>query len=156
MTYANAVERGMLNMRDLGAVGGFQEVLRYFTPNKGFERLLGSMFDIYVRYGRAFGAVRLVRPTSEEEEALSVFFKRDYYNQALIRIGLADFERQMQKVFGAEATLGALLESHSGRPVVSKTGSRAVPSKSTDQFTTGLLASLAPKYENTPAGEWFV
>ena len=141
-------------MRDLGAVGGFQEVLRYFTPNKGFERLLGSMFDIYVRYGRAFGAVRLARPLPEEEEALSAFFKRDYYNQALIRIGLADFERQMQKVFGSGATLGALLEGYSGRPVLAKTGNRTA--KNTDQFTTGLLASLAPTYENTPAGEWFV
>ncbi|MCL2215603.1 MAG: TIGR02679 domain-containing protein [Defluviitaleaceae bacterium] len=143
-------------MRVSDVTGGIQEALRYFTEDKGFDRLLGSMSDIYARYGRPFGAVRLTRPTPEEETALSEFFKRDYYNQALIRIGLADFERQMQKVFSTDVKLGDLLEGHSGRPIVARPESRVGAHKSTEQFAAGLMEELVPKFENTPAEAWLV
>ena len=132
-----------------------REIIEYFKSDKGFERLLRAMFDIYVRYGRAFGAVRLTRPTTEEETVLSGFFKRDYYDQALIRIGLADFERQVQKVFSTDLLLGEFLEGYSGRSVISKSDMKAGARSSTDQFTGGLMAELVPIYDETPAGRWF-
>ena len=133
-------------------VGGLQDALQYFAQEKGFDRLIRAMFDVYARHGRAFGAVRLTRPGAEEEKAISTFFKRDYYNQALIRIGLADFERQMQKMFEADLRLDAVLEGYTGRQIRSdvRTG------KNSDRFTASLLTELAPRYENTPAATWLM
>ncbi|MCL2840105.1 MAG: TIGR02679 domain-containing protein [Defluviitaleaceae bacterium] len=139
-------------MGDAESKLGLKKALHYFTNDKGFDRLLKSMFEIYSRHGRSFGAVRLARPSSEEETAISIFFKRDYYNQALIRIGLADFERQMQKMFEIDTQLVTLLEAYVGRSLHIKTDGRT--GKNSDEFTSGLLSGLAPLYENTPAYDW--
>jgi len=131
-----------------------EDILNYFASDKGFERLLNYMFDSFSRYGRAFGAVRLTRPTPDEESALSEFFKRDYYNQAMIRIGLADFERQVQKTFNASIKLSTLLEGFSGKSVVNRKDIKTGASKYSDEFTAGLFTQLLPKYKNTIAGNW--
>jgi hypothetical protein len=83
-------------------MGILDECVSYFRENTGFARFMDGLLDMYVRYERCFGAVRLSEPNMDEERAVSEFFKRDYYNQALIRIGLADFERQLQKTFSPE------------------------------------------------------
>ena len=118
----------------------------YFTQKKGFDRLLADMSVLYARYGRVYGAVRLANPTPEEEECLSQFFDRDYYNQALIRISLGDFARQLEKKF--DIKLETLLAHYPGR------FSEAAPAGGKDAFTEELAKTLLPKYENTAAGPW--
>lgn len=125
-----------------------QEILLFFKANAGFDRLLRAMFDIYLQHGRPFGAVRLTRPSEAEEAALSAFFKRDYYNQALIRIGLADFERQIQKNFSQEAGLGTVLAAYMGKP-----HKRAPRTEKQGTFVAAILAEI-PKFANTPAEAW--
>ncbi|MDR0273551.1 MAG: TIGR02679 domain-containing protein, partial [Clostridiales bacterium] len=93
-----------------------------------------------------FGAIRLTKPSEREEVAISEFFKRDYYNQALIRIGLADFERQMQKIYGDSVELEAVLSDYMGRPVVEKQKPNA--------FSTTILSDVLPKFSGTFAEEW--
>lgn len=127
-------------------------MLQFFRDEPGFARLIGGMFDLYLRYERCFGAVRLLRPTPEEEKALSAFFKRDYYDQALIRISLADFERQLQKTYGASCSLAALLEGHLGRGLAVRTEPR--PARVKDVFSHELRTALIPAYEGTPAEVW--
>ena len=129
------------------------EPLEYFKGNVGFARLLNSMFDTYIRHGRVFGAVRITLPTKEEELALSEFFSRDYFNQALIRVSLAEFEHQLHKNFTPETELPALLEAFCERPLSSyEDNPRSVKSK--DAFSAGLTAALSSKHENTPAESW--
>jgi hypothetical protein len=61
-------------------------ILRYFMDGSGFSRVMEGMWDLYVRYRRCFGAVRLHRPTPEEEKVLSTFFKR------LLRPGVNSYQ----------------------------------------------------------------
>jgi len=130
------------------------EIVGYFSAKKGFDRLLRAMFDSYSRYGRSFGAVRLAHPSKEEEADISEFFKRDYYNQALIRIGLADFERQIQKIFDTKVKLGLVLEGFIGRPVLTREVKAGVQ-KYSDELTSAIYLHFMPDLEGTAAGEWF-
>lgn len=125
-----------------------QGVIQFFRQKHGFERILESMFDLFVQHGRAFGAARLFTPTTEEETAISDFFNRDYYDQALIRIGLADFERQMQKNFSTTVTLESFLSGYIGKPIKPPQDSK--PSA----FAYVVLTEIAPKFEDTAAESW--
>ena len=118
----------------------------YFTQKKGFDRLLTDMAVLYARHGRIYGAVRLANPTAEEEECLSQFFDRDYFNQALIRISLGDFARQLEKKSCVE--LEVLLTQYLDKL------SEATPVSNKDAFTEELIKTLLAKYENTPAWRW--
>jgi len=134
---------------------GLIEIIQYLKKDSGFERLMSGMFDLYNRYGRCFSAVRLSRPTGEEEKALSVFFSRDYYDQVLIRIGLAEFERQAHKVFETDISLAAILEAYFGRQITSFTEqptSEAIRYK--DAFARTIRDDLLTKYDGTPAAGW--
>ena len=138
----------------MSASNGLTEVVQYLKSDSGFERLVNGMFDLYSRYGRCFSAVRLARPTREEENALSVFFKRDYYDQALIRIGLAEFERQIQKVFSYEEGLDTVLTAYMGRPVMAQNEPPSDSHRYKDAFTRTIRDDLLPRFEDTPAAAW--
>ena len=138
----------------MSASSGLSEVIEYLKNDSGFERLISGMFDLYNRYGRCFSAVRLARPTREEEKALSVLFKRDYYDQALIRIGLAEFERQLQKVFSYEGGLDAVLTAYVGRPVMAQSEPPNDSPRYKDAFTRTIRDELLPKFEDTSAAAW--
>jgi hypothetical protein len=122
----------------------------HFRETPGFHRLMTGLFDAYMRHERCFGAVRLESPTPDEEAALSEFFGRDYYNQAMIRIGLGDFERQAQRRFGGDMELEALLSAYCHRPVVRKIRGRAPAGI----FAEWVSRELMPRFENTPAHGW--
>jgi uncharacterized protein (TIGR02679 family) len=126
------------------------ECAAYFKNTDGFSRLMSGMFDMYVRYERCFGAVRLSNPTPEEEKAISDFFNRDYYNQALIRISLADFERHVQKKFSGSIQLDALLETYTRRPIMRRTSPRIT----VNAFSAQVESDLLPMYTETEAGFW--
>ncbi|MCL2572533.1 MAG: TIGR02679 domain-containing protein [Defluviitaleaceae bacterium] len=131
------------------------EINQYLKNDSGFERLMSGMFDLYNRYGRCFSAVRLPRPSLEEERALSVFFKRDYYDQALIRIGLAEFERQIQKVFSCEVGLDTVLVEYFGRQISSQNDHVLSDShRYKDAFTRAIRDDLLPRFEDTYAAVW--
>ena len=130
------------------------EIVQYLKDDSGFDRLMNGMFDLYNRYGRCFSAVRLPRPTFEEEKALSVLFKRDYYDQALIRIGLAEFERQIQKVFSYQGGLDTVLAAYFGRSVKAQIDPVNDSHRYKDAFMRTIRDDLLPKYENTPAASW--
>ncbi|MCL1845981.1 MAG: TIGR02679 domain-containing protein [Defluviitaleaceae bacterium] len=128
-----------------------EQIVNFFKTTSGFGRVLRTMFDMYVQYERAFGAVRLEKPRTDEEEALSKFFGRDYYNQALIRIGLADFERQMCKNFMADdVSLGDVLEQYIGKPV----RKAVLPNLKKSTPFASEVVTLLSKYKNTPAESW--
>jgi len=110
------------------------------------------MHDTYSHNGRIFGAVRLTRPTESEEAALSKFFKRDYHNQALIRIGLGDFERQIQKNFPEEGEgfrLGDFLAEYMGTPK-----KQLEETLQKGSFASVILSELLPKFDEPPAADW--
>jgi len=128
------------------------KIIEFFKTTPGFDRVLRAMYDAYSHNGRVFGAIRLTRPNENEEAALSEFFKRDYYNQALIRIGLADFERQIQKNFPEETEeirLGDVLADYLGTP---KRMSSDFSQRGT--FSSAITSELLPKYKDTPAAIW--
>jgi len=133
---------------------GLAGIVQHFKNDNSFERLMNGMFDLYNRYGRCFSAVRLTRPSKEEEKALSVFFNRDYYDQALIRIGLAEFERQVQKVFGYDAGLASILEAYFGRPIATYSEPAPESIRYKDAFTRTIRDDLLPRFEDTPAAGW--
>ncbi|MCL2406022.1 MAG: TIGR02679 domain-containing protein [Defluviitaleaceae bacterium] len=135
---------------------GLAEIIQYFKNDSGFERLMSGMFDLYNRYGRCFSAVRLSRPTIDEEKALSKFFNRDYYDQVLIRIGLAEFERQVHKVFKHEVSLATILETYFGRTITSYSEPVSDTNRYKDAFTRTIRDNVLPKYEETPAAAWLV
>jgi len=129
-------------------------IIQHLKNDSGFERLMSGMLDLYNRYGRCFSAVRLPRPTLEEETALSVFFKRDYYDQALIRIGLAEFERQLQKLFQFDGGLDEILSAYFGQPVSSHNEPINDSPRYKDAFTRAIRDDLLPRFEDTSAAAW--
>ena len=124
-------------------------IREFFEQNKAFDRLLAAMLEMYARYGRSYGAVRLVNPSIEEEAAISAFFDRDYYNQSVMRISLAEFERQLQKEFAQDATLANLLECYFQKPLAPKK-----QKDNTDALTNHITKTLLPEYKNTFAESW--
>jgi uncharacterized protein (TIGR02679 family) len=135
-------------------VNRLEEIIRFFTQNAGFARLMDGMWDMYARHGRCFGAVRLLNPHDYEEKAISGFFKRDYYNQALIRISLAEFERQLQKVFPQASGLGVLLEGYFSRPMTSNMDDGKDRIRVRDSFAMHVKSVILPQYEGTEAELW--
>jgi uncharacterized protein (TIGR02679 family) len=131
-----------------------EKAVGYFTQDAGFTRLMDGMWDLYSRHGRCFGAVRLADPFAEEERAVSDFFKRDYYDQALIRISLADFERQIHKVFGVPAGLGAVLEAYYSRPLTQPRTEAKERTRIRDSFTVQIKSAVFHLYEGTEAEAW--
>lgn len=127
------------------------KILEFFRAEAGFRRILSAMYDTFARSGRIFGAVRLVNPSAKEEAALSEFFARDYFNQALIRISLADFERQIEKKFspGIKIELGEILEVYMG---VAKSTSSSSLQKGI--LSSAIASEILPKFENTRAYTW--
>jgi len=109
------------------------------------------MFDMYIKHGRIFGGVQLLHPTKEEETAISNFFGRDYYNQALIRIGLADFERQLQKNISPDAKLSVLLEEYIHDAINNKSVNAP---DSADAFASYITHKLMSDFKNTRAEIW--
>ena len=130
------------------------EIINYLKSDSGFERLMSGMFDLYNRYGRCFSAVRLSRPSKGEEKALSEFFRRDYYDQMLIRIGLAEFERQVQKVFDYDAGLVNILEAYTGRSIVTYSEPAGEVNRYKDAFTRTIRDEVLPRFEGTQAAGW--
>jgi uncharacterized protein (TIGR02679 family) len=130
---------------------GLDECVAWLQQDSGFSRLMDGLFDMYVRYERSFGAVRLNNPSSDEERAISEFFKRDYYDQALIRIGLAEFERQAQRRFSHELTLSAILEAYTRRPLFLRRPDHKVTSNA---FAMYLENDLTTRYVGTDAEMW--
>ena len=126
----------------------------FFKQDIGFNRLLTDMAGMYAKHGRPYGAVRLANPTADEERALSAFFERDYFDQAMIRISLGDFERQLAKVFPQNAEFEALLAEYAKLHGNSQTDMRSATHKNKDAFTEALTRNLIPKYEKTPAEPW--
>lgn len=118
-----------------------------FANNDGFARLLYEMATIYARHGRIYGAVRLANPTVEEEEAISAFFDRDYYNQALIRISLGDFSRQLANKY-PQLNFAAVLEGY-----LPPHGVASPPQSTKNTFAESVLEQCA-KYKNTAAWPW--
>jgi len=140
-----------------GVTEGVTEIVRRLKNDSGFDRLMAGMFDLYNRYGRCFSAVRLPRPSLEEERALSNLFRRDYYDQALIRISLAEFERQLQKVFMYDDVgLEEILTAYFGRSVFAQSEPRSDTRRYKDPFTLTIRDEVLPKYEDTPAGQWLM
>jgi uncharacterized protein (TIGR02679 family) len=127
------------------------ECVKFFKETEGFARLMDGMLDSYIRHERCYGAVRLSRPTPGEEQAISDFFKRDYYDQALIRIGLADFERQTQKNFSIDVTLEAILELYFNRKITRKSRSH---NRNGSAFTKYVESVMIPRYGSTDAALW--
>ncbi|MCL2198319.1 MAG: TIGR02679 domain-containing protein [Defluviitaleaceae bacterium] len=125
-----------------------QNIIQFFRQKPGFKRLLAAMLDVYMQHNRVFGAARLSEPSTEEETVISEFFKRDYYDQALIRISLADFERQVHKNFGTTIPLENILSAYAGKPIkppkVNKPGT----------FSAMVLSEVFPKFEGTAAEQW--
>lgn len=126
-------------------------ILEFFRQNTEFDRLLSGMSDMYIRYGRSYGAVRLAHPSVEEEAAISTFFDRDYYNQSVMRISLAEFERQLQKKWSPTATLADLLESYFPNNIAPEA---IKPQKNTDALANQINEALIPAYKNTRAESW--
>lgn len=136
-----------------------QIVLQFFKDKAGFKRVLRAMYDTYSKHGRVFGAIRLTHPSTAEESAISEFFQRDYYNQALIRIGLADFERQVHKNFpdSEGISLGEILAEYMGKPQPKKHSVRLSKFSSAQKpgtLSSVILSEILPKHENTHAAPW--
>jgi len=123
-----------------------QNPIEFFTSHGGFTRLLAAMANTYARHGRAFGAVRLVSPSAEEEKAISEFFGRDYFDQALIRISLGDFERRLTKV--SDIDLAHLLAKYTDANLEIRN------TTDKDSFADALQTELLPSYRFTRAESW--
>jgi uncharacterized protein (TIGR02679 family) len=126
-------------------------LIEFFRQETGFHRLLTDMSALFAQHGRTYGAVRLLNPTKEEEKAVSDFFRRDYYDQALIRISLGDFERQLGRVFPEENDFQALMTEFSQDPILD---TRSAVHKHKDAFAGGITKNLYKKYKGTPAQFW--
>lgn len=125
----------------------------YFAAHSGLHRLIVDMHSLYARHNRVFGSVRISSPTLEEEQALSTFFERDYENQALIRISMGDFERQLAKTFGAEVNLEDFLRLSAYSPPMQK---RFPPGNNKDIFADTIQHKLLPAFANTRASAWLM
>jgi len=132
----------------------YLEIVEHFKSDKGFLRLIDSMADTYARHGRVFGAVRLTYPSKEEERALSGFFERDYFDQALIRISLADFERRIQKNFDSSAMLADVLDRYNSTRQAAKSVERRFSHKHVDSFSAALKTVVLPRFKGTHAESW--
>jgi uncharacterized protein (TIGR02679 family) len=138
------------------------EIIKYFKSDKGFDRVMCDMYDTYTRSGRVFGAVRLSNPSKDEESALSSFFKRDYFDQAMIRISLAEFERQVHRHFFAgrsvddldgSCSLENILVEYTGKPL-KKADEKSPAAKFADTFSDFIIGEVLPEFINTPAESW--
>lgn len=94
-----------------------EEAVDYFRSEKGFSRLLTMMIQKYQRLGRWGGTVTLAALTEDEQEALSNFFRQDYYWQRSLQVSLESFAVALvQTRFGAIPVL-ELMEGINGAPL---------------------------------------
>jgi len=131
-----------------------EKVIDYLTESEGFKKILQSIYELFCKHGRAYGAVSIENPSPEEEKALSNFFNKDYFNQAIIRVSVADFERQIQKNFDDPLiVLSEVLEIIVGQTLPDKDNNMHDPSS---ELSAKITKKILPQFKETLAGEWLV
>jgi uncharacterized protein (TIGR02679 family) len=130
------------------------QAVEFFKATPGFDALLRGMFDTYARYGRAYGAVRLLAPSPQEEAAISDFFGRDYFDQALLRISLADFERRLAKKFPGGGSLPRILEEYTGEPLHTRAVVAHAGSSAADTLAVAIVTGVTPQFMGSVAVDW--
>ncbi|MGI6449117.1 MAG: TIGR02679 family protein [Desulfitobacteriia bacterium] len=119
-----------------------KEAAAYFKQ-KGFQRLLQQMTEKYRSLGRWAGSVKLEDLTTEEQEALSSFFRQDYRRQGSAVISLAAFARSLEQTRFAGLTCLELLAYVNGEPLLTKQQVYTEQEKRRDEYFTR-LARLYP------------
>lgn len=96
------------------------EAVRFFREERGFHRLLRQFIKKYRSLGRVGGTVTLTSLKSDEKEALSTFFRKDYSKQKSVTVSLEKFNDALQKTKFAGLDVKDILDGFQGESVLSK------------------------------------
>lgn len=131
---------------------GLRECAEYFHNNKGFHRLLLQIKNKYEALGRVGGFVQLGALKSEEREAFSAFFRKDYSKSIQARISLAGFQKCLDNSRFNGVSLPELLEVYFESPVIANKDKRFLKEVVKNDF----IIDIALEYEGTNAEEWLL
>lgn len=121
-----------------------QSALEYFQKEKGFARGLNQLTEAYNKGSNLqfFGSINIVLPTTEEGQAWSEFFGKNYSGQVTLRISLAEFKRRFNTLFPAD-DINSIIKAYT--------------SDSTQNYgniSEDIELILLPKYSNTYGMSW--
>ena len=96
-----------------------RECIDYFKSNKGFKRVFEKIRDKYKSLGTLGGTIVLNNLTEAEKDALSGFFRKDYYKKSA-SIKVEKFIEALNNTKFSTLEFGVILEKYFGEKLISK------------------------------------
>jgi len=129
-----------------------EQCVDFFKSNKGFHRLLQLIKDKCESLGRIGGSVKLADLDTEEKEAFTGFFGRDYLKSQETRILLSEFQKAIDNSRFAGISIPKLLEGYFESPVIARKDRLIRYENVKNDFFIDIMLL----YENTKAEEWLL
>lgn len=97
-----------------------KEFVTYLKEESGFNRLLPKLIERYRQLGRIGGSVKLSHLRTDEKEAFTTFFRKDYTHQSSATISFTLFQKALSKTKYAHLSVKDILEAYAGEILVTK------------------------------------
>jgi uncharacterized protein (TIGR02679 family) len=127
-----------------------QECLKYFKSNKGYKRLFEKIREKYRMLGYLGGSIKLDNLTPEEQDALSGFFKRDFYNKKSATIKIENFLKALENTRFSGVDFEGVLMEYFDEKIISKKEEQNRLEREKEKFFSEILSC----FSGTKAKEW--
>lgn len=119
-----------------------RECIEYFKGNKGFKRAFEKIRDKYKSLGTLGGTIVLNNLTESEKDALSGFFRRDYYKKST-SIKVEKFIRALDDTKFSTLEFEVILENYFGEKLTSKKEERNIYEEEKDIYFREIIDSIS-------------
>lgn len=126
------------------------ECVQYFKTTPGFARLFEKMREKYVSLGNLGGTIHLDNLSPDEQEALTGFLRKDFYNKKNAAIKVEKLAEALQHTRFEEFSLEAVLKEYFSGDIVSVKEEAALYEVRKQKF----FANLMNGFEYTRAVQW--
>lgn len=126
-----------------------KDAVTYFQQ-KGFQRLFKLFIKKYQGLGRLSGSVTLNNLTLNEQETLSSFFRKDYYNQKSATISFALFKKSLASTRFSSIDIKEFLNDYAGKDLLTKAEEIQIFESNKENF----FSELDKKFSNVYCKSW--
>lgn len=126
-----------------------EDCIDFFKKNHGFKRALGEVMKKYKSLGYLGGTITIDDLSIEEKDALSGFFKENYYSNR-VKIRVEDFQKALDSTRFHGLDFFSVLQGYCGKIILSKKEAQGLYESEKSAFFDNIL-DLIPY---TKAYQW--
>ncbi|MCX7904844.1 MAG: TIGR02679 domain-containing protein [Caloramator sp.] len=127
-----------------------EECLKYFKSNKGYMRLFVKIKEKYRTLGYLGGSIKIENLTPEEQETLSGFFKKNFYNKKSTTIKIENFLKALDSTRFSGVDFERILMEYFDETIISKKEEQNKLETEKEKFFNDILI----RFKGTKAEDW--